>query len=159
MGIIVIHSQMRELWLRVENWLFHGCVHSWQKGFPDGSAVKSQPASRGPGFDPWVRKIPWRRKCQSTPVCWPGKSHGQRNLVGYSPWDRRRVGRDLATKYTQTHKLATHTFDRKQSQESRLSSPAPCLSWCIAGWKVCLPDLHKPQVSEENPRKVIAKDR
>ena len=39
-----------------------------------------------PGFDPWVGKIPWRRKWQSTPVLLPGKSHGQRSLVGYSPW-------------------------------------------------------------------------
>ena len=38
------------------------------------------------GFDPWVRKISWRRKWQPTPVSWPGKCHGQRSLVGYSPW-------------------------------------------------------------------------
>ena len=37
-------------------------------------------------FDPWVRNIPWRRKWQATPVCLPGESHGQRSLVGYSPW-------------------------------------------------------------------------
>ena len=37
-------------------------------------------------FDPWVGKIPWRRKWQPTPVLLPGKSHGQRSLVGYSPW-------------------------------------------------------------------------
>ena len=42
--------------------------------------------SGGPGFDPWVRKIPWRREWQPTPVVLPGESHGQRNLVGYSPW-------------------------------------------------------------------------
>ena len=42
-------------------------------------------ACRGrPGFDPWVGKIPWRQKWQPTPV--PGKFHGWRNLVGYSPW-------------------------------------------------------------------------
>ena len=35
-------------------------------------------------FDPWIRKIPWRRKWQPAPV--PGESHGQRSLVGYSPW-------------------------------------------------------------------------
>ena len=35
----------------------------------------------GQGFDPWVRKIPWRRKWQLTPVFLPGKSHGQRSLV------------------------------------------------------------------------------
>ena len=37
-------------------------------------------------FDPWVGKIPWRRKWQPTPVFLPGKSYGQRSLVGYSPW-------------------------------------------------------------------------
>ena len=42
-----------------------------------------------PGFDPWVGKIPWRRKWQSTPVLLPGKFHGQRSLVGYSPWGRK----------------------------------------------------------------------
>ena len=36
-------------------------------------------------FDPWVEKIPWRRKQQPTPVFLPGKSHGQRSLAGYSP--------------------------------------------------------------------------
>ena len=34
---------------------------------------------------PWVRKIPWRRKWQLTPVLLPGKFHGQRSLVSYSP--------------------------------------------------------------------------
>ena len=52
--------------------------------------VKNLPASaadgRDVGFNPWVRKIPWRRKWQPTPVFSPGESHGQRNLVGYSPW-------------------------------------------------------------------------
>ena len=37
-------------------------------------------------FNPWVRKIPWRRKWQPTPVFLPGESHGQKSLVGYSPW-------------------------------------------------------------------------
>ena len=40
-------------------------------------------------FDPWVGKIPWRRKWQPTPVFLPGKFHGQRSLAGYSPWDHR----------------------------------------------------------------------
>ena len=37
------------------------------------------------GFIPWVRKIPWRRKWQPTPVFLLGESLGQRSLVGYSP--------------------------------------------------------------------------
>jgi len=40
-------------------------------------------------FEPWVGKIPWRRKWQPTPISLMGKSHGQRNLVGYSPWDHK----------------------------------------------------------------------
>ena len=39
-----------------------------------------------PGFDPWVGKIPWRRAWPPGPVLRPGDSHGQRSLVGYSPW-------------------------------------------------------------------------
>ena len=41
------------------------------------------------GFDSWVGKILWRRKWQPTPVLLPGKSHGWRNLVGYSPQGRK----------------------------------------------------------------------
>ena len=37
-------------------------------------------------FNPWIRKIPWRRAWQATPVFLPGESHGQRCLAGYSPW-------------------------------------------------------------------------
>ena len=39
-----------------------------------------------PGFNPWVGKIPWRRKWQPTPVFLPEESQGRRSLVGYSPW-------------------------------------------------------------------------
>ena len=39
-----------------------------------------------PRFNPWIGKIPWRRKWLPTPVFLPGEFHGQRNLVGYSPW-------------------------------------------------------------------------
>jgi len=36
-------------------------------------------------FNPWDKKISWRRAWQPTPVFLPGKSHGQRNLAGYNP--------------------------------------------------------------------------
>ena len=42
-----------------------------------------------PGFNPWVGKIPWRRKWQPTAVFLPGKFHGLRSLVGYSPWGQK----------------------------------------------------------------------
>ena len=40
-------------------------------------------------FDPWVGEILWRRKWQPTAVFLPGKSHGWRSLVSYSPWGRK----------------------------------------------------------------------
>ena len=42
-----------------------------------------------PGFDPWVGKVPWRRKWQLTRVFLPGESCGRRSLEGYSPQGRR----------------------------------------------------------------------
>ena len=55
--------------------------------FPGGSDGKVSACNvGGPGFDPWVGKIPWRRKWQPILVLLPGKSHGQRSLVAYSPW-------------------------------------------------------------------------
>ena len=53
------------------------------------------------GFNPWVGKIPWRGKWQATPVFLPGKSHGQRSLMGYSPWG--------CTESDKTEQLSTHT--------------------------------------------------
>ena len=56
-------------------------------GFPGGTSGK-EPAcqDRRCRIDPWVRKIPWRRAWQSTPVFLPGESRGQRSLAGYGPW-------------------------------------------------------------------------
>ena len=55
-------------------------------GFPGGSDGKRICLHcRRPGFNPWVGKIPQRRKWQPTPVFLPGKPHGQRSLVGCGP--------------------------------------------------------------------------
>ena len=58
---------------------------------------------RRSGFDPWVRKIPWRRKWQHTSVFLPAKSHGQRSLVGYSPWGHQELNTHVHT-FTTTFK-------------------------------------------------------
>ena len=50
------------------------------------------------GFSPWVRKIPWRRAWQHTPVFLPGESCGQRSLAGYSPWGHKDSDTPEATK-------------------------------------------------------------
>ena len=68
----------------------YGCIIlHLNGGFPGGSAVKESTCQRRCWrcrFDPWVEKIPWRRKWLPTPVFLPGKSHGQKSLAGYSPW-------------------------------------------------------------------------
>ena len=55
-------------------------------GFPSGSVVESACNCERRGFSPWVGKISWRGKWQPTSMFLPGNSHGQRSLVGYSPW-------------------------------------------------------------------------
>ena len=51
-------------------------------GVSDGK----ESAYRRPEFDPWIGKIPWRRKWQPTSLFLPGKPHGWWRLAGYSPW-------------------------------------------------------------------------
>ena len=69
------------------------------RGLPRWLSGKEQACqSRRLGFDPWVRKIPWRRKWQPTLAVLPGKLHGQRSLADYSPWRRKRIRQDLSTK-------------------------------------------------------------
>ena len=53
-------------------------------GASDGKSVCLQ--CKRPRFYPWIGKIPWKRKSQPTPVLLPGKFHGWRSLVSYSPW-------------------------------------------------------------------------
>ena len=67
-------------------------------GFPGSASGKEPAANAGVAEDvgsiPGLGRFPWRRAWQSTPVFWPGKSHGQRNLEGYSPWSH--IGHDLS---------------------------------------------------------------
>ena len=63
-------------------------------------AVKNLPASTGnirQGFIPWLRKIPWRRALQPTPVFFPRESLGQRGPVGYSSWGPKELDRTEET--------------------------------------------------------------
>ena len=71
-------------------------------GFPGGASGK-EPACqcrrhKKHGFNPWVRKVPWRRA--TTPVFLPAESHGQRRLGGYSPWGLKELDLTEATQHT-----------------------------------------------------------
>ena len=79
---------------------FTGCMMI--RGFPWWlSGKESACQCRRCGFDPCIRKIPWKRKRQPTPVFLPGKYHGQRSLAGYSPWGHKRIGHNLVTNTTE----------------------------------------------------------
>ena len=74
-------------------------------GLPWWLSVKESACQcRRGSFNPWVRKIPWRRKWQPTSVFLPGKSHGQRSLAGYGLWGHKGVRHNLATE-EQKHSL------------------------------------------------------
>ena len=77
-------GELGELVMDREAW--HAAVHGVAKS---RTRLKWTEQWGRPGFDPWVMKIPWRRKWQSTPVLLLGKSHGRRSMVGYSPWGRK----------------------------------------------------------------------
>ena len=63
------------------------------------------------GFDPWVGMIPWSGKWQPTPVFLPGECHGQRSLVGYSPWGHKELDVTDATEHsTAQHTLCTSVY-------------------------------------------------
>ena len=73
--------------------------------------VKNLLQCRRPQFDPWVGKISWKREWLPTPVFLPGEFHGERSLVGYSPWSHKEL--DTTERLTHTH---THTHTHSVSK-------------------------------------------
>ena len=69
-----------------------------REGPPNGLDGKESACNaKDLGLIPEVGKIPWRREWPPTPVLLSGESHGWRSLVGYNPWDRKRVQHDRVT--------------------------------------------------------------
>ena len=82
-------------WLNQEAWgRFSLPSSKCGAGFPDVSDSKASACNVGDlgSIPAWVRKIPWRRKRQPTPVLLPGESHGWRSPVGNGPWDHKESG-------------------------------------------------------------------
>ena len=78
------------MWIsvRVRNsWELQSCGR--HRGFPGGTSDKEPTCQckrcKTCGYDPWVRKIPWRRAWQPTPIFLPRESHGQWSLADYNP--------------------------------------------------------------------------
>ena len=79
-------------------------------GFPGGSAVKNLPAVQEMQVRFLVRKIPWRRKWQPTPVFLPEKNPTDRSLVGHSPWGCKESNTTEATEHACIKRLKIFFF-------------------------------------------------
>ena len=104
--------QIASLIIRFSNWR----AWFWYRvdkliELPGGLVLKNPPAMQEMQEMPIQslgQKMPWRRVWQPTPVFLPGKSQGQKNLAGYSPWGHR-VGSDWS------NRARTHAHTRQQA--------------------------------------------
>ena len=122
------------------------------KGFPSGTVVKNLPVNAGAkaSFNLRVRNLPWSRKWQPTPAFLPGKFHGQKSLVGYSPWGCQRVGHDWVTEYACSVYILLATLKMElvavviPSASSHFSVGAQ--KWCCNKWNWLCEGRRKAQV-------------
>ena len=115
-------------------------IHIGLPGWLNAKESACQSRSRGRhGFNPWVGKILWRRKWQPTPVFLLEKFHGQRSLVGYSPWGHKESDTtEHVRAYTHTH---THTHTHTQTHTPPVGS-------------VSLEDPNTPSLFQNNTLKI-----
>ena len=102
-------------------------------GIPRGASGKESACQwqrhKRCGLNTWVRKIPWRRKWQPTPVFFPEKSRGQRSLVGYSPQGHKES--DM-TECIHTH---TNSLIRPLSKWKK-RQPFSCIQLFVTPWTI-----------------------
>ena len=108
-------------------------LHTTREGLPQCHGAKESSCSAG-DMGSLDRKIPWRRAWQHTPLFLPGESHGQRSLLGHSPWACR-VWCDFVTE------------DLRTTREL-LSEPPPISQW----WRQSLSPEGHSTVREKDKR-------
>ena len=109
--------------------------HNWATftHFTLGSSGK-EPSCQSRGckrceFDPWARKMPWRRAWQLTPVFLPGESHGQRSLTSYGPWGHN--WSDLACMHTGGEFEKSFSWHAVLKECTRGEIPYICVCVCM----------------------------
>ena len=125
--------------------------------------VKNVPTVKGDITDVGsisVRKIPWRKAWQPTPVFLPRDSHGQRSLVGYRPWGRKEWDTTEATEhtcipntqYSILHKVSRYSINtcwmnelidrtKREREHAHLHTPS---SWMCNRWSRAQGGRRKP---------------
>ena len=79
-----------------------------------------------------VRKIPWRRKWQPTPVLLPGKFHRWRSLVGYSPWGHKESDTTKSLHFHFSLSLSLMAFSQFLLTWSIHVPPVYCALWVVS---------------------------
>ena len=79
-------------------WIWNSLIYNVAR-LPQWLSGKECRSCRKHRINPWVKKILWRRKWQPIPIFLPEKSHGQRSLVGCSPWGHKESDMNEATKH------------------------------------------------------------
>ena len=126
-----LHPSLRQLWGQITwspLWFFHlrsvpgdipcllaNSAYGHRRWLSDKESTHQCRRLRRRGFDLWVRKIPWRRKWHPTLVFLPGESHGQRSLVGYSPWSRKQ---SVITEHACTDEMFSLGLSRYKKEQS-----------------------------------------
>ena len=101
---------------------------------------------------PGLGRFPWRRKWCPTPVFLPGKSHGQRSLVAYSPWSCR-VGHDSGTNtYTHRSRKEKQNIQHQGQWNRSLTREQGAFSWSKSDFRVCKHRTTPHMVSSQIPR-------
>ena len=93
-------------------------IPRWLSGKESACQCRRHRRSR---FDPWVGKIPWRRKWQPTPVFLPGKFHEHRSLAGYT----HEVAESDMTEQLGTHTHRLRNLSKLREQVSVRASLRP----------------------------------
>ena len=102
-------------------------------------------------LDPWVGRIPWRRKWQPTPEFLPGEFHGQRSLAGYSPWSPKEMEMtECACTHIHTHTPPPHIMANTlpNTRSCQQNTSQKCLWWPKDygdGWKVIFYDTQEAE--------------
>ena len=59
-------------------------------------------------YDTWVQSLGWEDSLEEDMAThssvWPGESHGQRSLAGYSPWGHKELGMNEAVQHTESER-------------------------------------------------------
>jgi len=112
-------------------WLNHNVYDVGLPWWLNGKRVHLQSRRhRRWGWDPWIRKFPWRRKWQYSPVFLLGKFYGQRSLAGYSP-KCHSVGHKWVTEHTPissvqfSSSVVSDSLRPQELQHARPACPSP----------------------------------